>query len=70
MQQRNLEKKLYKWYGKITVENLFSTKCTLKQNLKAESEKLRRRKNIKEWIQINRIFRTSPKNVYRKGGGK
>ena len=62
--QRNLEKKLRNWYGKTTVENLFSTKCTLKQNLKAESEELRRRKNIKEQIQINRIFGTSPKNVY------
>ena len=49
----------------MTINNLSATITKLKQNLTAESEKLKRRKSIRERKYVNRIFKVSPKKIYR-----
>ena len=64
--QRNIQRKLKKWYGSSKTETLESKKVDLKQQLTSECEKLRRRKKTKECKRINYQFKVNPKQVYRK----
>ena len=68
--QRNIERKLKKWYGSTKKEILQSKKVDLKQQLTSECEKLRRRKEIEERKRINYQFKVNPKQVYRKFEGE
>ena len=53
-----------KRFGKTTKENLEECQMKLKQSLKCETEKMRRRKVIEERKKINCKFSTNPKTVY------
>ena len=68
--QRNMERKLKKWYGSTKTEISESKKVDLKQQLTSEYEKLRRRKEIEERKRINYQFEVNPKQVYRKFKGE
>ena len=59
-----------KQYGKCTAKNLLRIQTELKQDLKKESLKLKRRKKIEERRYINRMFKVSPKTVYRQMKGQ
>ena len=63
--QRNIKYKMEKQYRMITTDKLKYLKANLKQELKVESLKLRNKKLIQERRNINRIFKISPKKVYR-----
>ena len=63
--QKEIKRKFEKQYGKATINNLNATITKLKQNLTVESEKLTRRKSIRERKYVNRIFKVSPKKIYR-----
>ena len=63
--QRNIKYKMEKQYGMITTDKLKYLKANLKQELKVESLKLRNKKLIQERRNINRMFKISPKKVYR-----
>ena len=63
--QKEIKRKFEKQYGKATINNLNTTITKLKQNLAVESEKLKRRKSIRERKYVNRIFKVSPKKIYR-----
>ena len=63
--QKNIKRKIEKQYGKATTENLRYIQVMLKQDLKVQSEKLKRRNAIQERRYINRMFRVAPKIVYR-----
>ena len=63
--QKEIKRKFEKQYGKATINNLNATITKLKQNLTVESEKLKRRKSIDERKYVNRIFKVSPKKIYR-----
>ena len=63
--QKNIKWKIEKEYGKATTENLRYIQVMLKQDLKVQSEKLKRRNTIQERRYINRMFRVAPKIVYR-----
>ena len=63
--QKEIKRKFEKQYGKATINNLNATITKLKQNLTVESEKLKRRKSIRERKYVNRIFKVSPKKIYR-----
>ena len=54
-----------KGFGRTTNENIEESKMKLKQSLKCETEKMRRRKMIEERKKINHKFSTNPKSVYR-----
>ena len=54
-----------KQYRMITTDKLKYLKANLKEELKVESLKLRNKKLIQEWRNINRMFKISPKKVYR-----
>ena len=62
--QINIERQVRKRFGRTTKENLEESKMKLKQSLKCETEKMRRRKVIEERKKINRKFSTNPKSVY------
>ena len=64
--QRNIEQKLKRCYRKTSVENLNRVRTTLKEKLAASTEKLRRRKIVREREIINRKFLIDPKAVYGK----
>ena len=63
--QKNIKRKIEKQYGKATTENLRYIQVMLKQDLKVQSEKLKRRNTIQERRYINRTLRVAPKIVYR-----
>ena len=63
--QINIERQVRKRFGRTTKENLEESKIKLKQSLKCETEKMRRRKAMEERKKINRKFSTNPKSVYR-----
>ena len=63
--QKNIKRRMEKQYGKTTTENLKYVQTMLKQDLKVQSEKLKRRKVIQERRYINRMFRIASKNAYR-----
>ena len=63
--QKNIKRKIEKQYGKATTENLRYIQVMLKQDLKVQSEKLKRRNTIQQRRYINRMFRVAPKIVYR-----
>ena len=62
---KNIKRKIEKQYGKATTENLRYIHVMLKQDLKVQSEKLKRRNTIQQRRYINRMFRVAPKIVYR-----
>ena len=64
--QRNIQQKRKKWYRKTSVENVNRVRTTLKEKLATSTEKLRRRKIVREREIINRKFFMNPKAVYRK----
>ena len=64
--QRNSEQKLKRWCRKTSVENLNRVQTTLKEKFAASTQKLRRRKIVREREIINRKFLVNPKAVYRK----
>ena len=70
--QKNIRRRIEKQYGKTTTSKLEQIQSQLKQELKVESQKLRKRKKIRERRYINRVFKLAPKTVYRspKGEGK
>ena len=68
--QLTLKRKMEKQYGKCTAKNLLRIQTELKQDLKIESLKLKRRKKIEERRYINRMFKVSPKTVYRQMKGQ
>ena len=68
--QRNIKNKMEKQYGMITTDRLKYLKANLKQELKVESLKLRNKKVIQERSNINRMFKISPKKVYRSMKGE
>ena len=68
--QRTIERKINKWYGSTKQETLQFRKVDLKQQLKTECEKLRRRKEVEERKRINYQFKTNPKQVYHKFKGE
>ena len=61
----NIKYKMKKQYGKVTTAKLMSLNARLKQELKVERLKLKKRKKIQKRRCINRMFRISPKKVYR-----
>ena len=63
--QKIIEGKVRKRFGRTTVENLMELQMRLKQNLKCETEKIRRRKTIRERKIVNHRFNNNPKSVYR-----
>ena len=63
--QINIERQVRKHFGRTTKENLEENKMKLKQSLKCEAEKMRRRKVIEERKKINCKFSTNSKSVYR-----
>ena len=63
--QINIERQVRKRFGRTTKENLEESKMKLKQSLKCEIEKIRRRKVIEERKGINHKFSMNPKSVYR-----
>ena len=63
--QKNIKRKIEKQYGKATTENLRYIQVMLKQDLKVQSEKLKRRNTIQQRRYINRMFRVAPEIVYR-----
>ena len=66
----NVKYKMEKQYGKVTTEKLMSLNARLRQKLKVESLKLKNWKKIQKRRYINRMFRISPKNVYRSMKGE
>ena len=64
--QKEIKRKFEKQYGKATINNLNATITKLKQNLTVESEKLKRRKSIRERKYVNGIFKVSPKRFTEK----
>ena len=58
--QQSIERKMEKQYGKCTAKNLMKTQTELKQDLKIENLKLKKRKTVEERRHINRMFRVSP----------
>ena len=69
--QRTIERKIKKWYGSTKRETLEFRKVDLKQQLKTECEKLRRRKEVEERKRINYQFKTTPsKCILRKFKGE
>ena len=63
--QKAIKREMEKQYGKTSTENLKYVRTMLKQDLKVQSEKLKRRNTIQERRYINRMFRIAPKTVYR-----
>ena len=63
--QKTIKRIMEKQYGKTSTENLKCVRTMLKQHLKVQSEKLKRRNTIQERRYINRMFRITPKTVYR-----
>ena len=68
--QLSIKRKMEKQYGKCTAKNLMKIQAELKQDLKIESLKLKKRKTIEEGRYVNRMFRVSPKIVYRQMKGQ
>ena len=68
--QQKIKQKLKKWYGNIKQDNLDARKTTLKLELKSETEKLRRRKEVEERKMVNYQFTYNPKQVYREFKGE
>ena len=69
--QKIIRRKIEKQYGKATTPNLKYMQAMLKQELKVESQKLKRREVVEERRPINRKFKIAPKSVFRtmKGEG-
>ena len=63
--QKSIEGKVRKRFGRTTVGNLMEAQMRLNQNLKCETEKIRRRKTIRERKIVNHHFNNNPKSVYR-----
>ena len=63
--QINIERQVRKRFGRTTKENLEESKMKLKQSLKCETEKMRRRKVTEERKKIKRKFSTNVNSVYR-----
>ena len=59
-----------KQYGKVTTCKLKHIQMQLKQDLKVECQKLRDHKVIQQRRYINRLFKNSPKKVYRSMKGQ
>ena len=68
--QQKIKQKLKKWYGNIAQDNLDARKTTLKLELKSETEKLRRQKEVEERKRVNHQFTYNPKQVYREFKGE
>ena len=70
--QKNIRRRIEKQYGKTTTSKPEQIQNHLKQELKVESQKLRKRKKIRERRYANRVFKLAPKKVYRslKGEGE
>ena len=64
--QCNIEQKLTRWYRKTSVENLNTVRTTLKGKFSGSTEKLRRRKIVREKEITNRKVLMNPKAAYRK----
>ena len=60
-----MKNQLKKRFGKATKENLLDKQMQLKQELKSETEKVRRRKTLDERKRINYRFSKNPKSIYR-----
>ena len=58
--QQSIKRKMEKQCGKCTAKNLMKTQTELKQDLKIENPKLKKRKSVEERRYINRLFRVSP----------
>ena len=59
-----------KQYGRCTTNKLKDIQVDLKQDLKVESIKLKKRKTIEQRHYINRVFRVSPRTIYRQMKGQ
>ena len=59
--QRNIRRRIEKQYGKTTTSKLEQIQNHLKQELKVESQKLRKRKKLRERRYINRVFKLAAK---------
>ena len=59
--QKNIRRRIEKQYGKTTTSKLEQIQNHLKQELKVESQKLRKRKKIRERRYVNRVFKLAPK---------
>ena len=68
--QINIERQVRKRFGRTTKEDLEESKMKLKQSLKCETEKMRRRKVIEERKKISRKFSTNPKSFIVNSGRK
>ena len=68
--QLSIKRKMENQYGKCTAKNLMKIQTELKQDLKIESLKLKKRKTIEERRYTNRMFRVSPKTVYKQMKGQ
>ena len=62
--KKNIRRGIEKQYGKTTTSKLKQIQNHLKQELKAESRKLRKRKKIRERRYINRVFKLALQKVY------
>ena len=63
--QKIIRRKIEKPYGKATTPNLKYMQAMLKQELRVESQKLKRREVVEERRRINRKFKIAPKSVFR-----
>ena len=68
--QRSIKYRMEKQYGNVSTHKLQQIQLHLKQELRIESQKLKNRKVIRERRNINRMFKTSPKKVYRSMKGE
>ena len=59
-----------KQHGRCTTNKLKEIQVDLKQDLKVDSIKLKKRKTLEQRRYINRVFRVSPKTIYRQMKGQ
>ena len=59
--QKNIRRKIEKQYGKATTTRLQQVQTQLKQKLKVEGKKLKKRRIIRERRYIDRMFKIAPK---------
>ena len=62
--QKSINRRIEKQYGKTATSKLQQIQAHLKQDLRIETQRLRKRKLIRERRYINRMFKMAPKKVY------
>ena len=68
--QLTIKRRMAKQYGRCTTNKLKDIQVDLKQDLKVESIKLKKRKTIEQIRFFNGVFRVSPKTIYRQMKGQ